>query len=77
MYGFSGIENPLFHVCIARVYIPSMATVEPMYHGHLVTNQRCSDDKDEFPHKPVYLGLLWDQTKCVDYAGILIFKRPH
>ena len=42
---------------IARVYIPSIATVEPMYHAHLWTNQRWPDDEDEFPHKLVYLRI--------------------
>ena len=45
------------HVYIARVYIPSMATMEPMYHGHLGTNQMCPDDEDGFPHKLVYLRI--------------------
>ena len=36
-----------------RVYIPSIATVEPMYCGYLGSIQRCPDDEDKFPHKLV------------------------
>ena len=51
-------------------------TVEPVYYGHLGTNQKYPD----------YQGVLIFQvnlhdkaqfgTKCVDYAGVLIFKCP-
>ena len=52
--------------------------MEPVYYGHLRTNQKC----------PGYQGVLIFQvslyekapfgtiTKCVDYTGVHIFKFP-
>ena len=42
-------------------------TVGPVYSGHLGTNQKCPD----FPGHKESFGTT---TKCVDYAGVLIFK---
>ena len=55
-------------------------TVEPVYYGHLETSHK-------WPRCPDYLGVLISRsfnmiktfgivTKCVDYAGILMFKCP-
>ena len=53
-------------------------TVEPVYYGHLGTNQKCPD----YPDVLVFQVSLYDKApfgtiaKCVDYAGVLIFKCP-
>ena len=59
--------------CCKQLY-----TVEPVYYGHLGTNQRCPD----------YQGILIFQVSlynkapfgtiatCPDYAGVHIFKCP-
>ena len=44
-------------------------TVEPVYYGHLGTNQKCPD----------YQGILIFRVSlygCVDYRGVLIVKCP-
>ena len=47
--------------------------MEPVYYGHLGTDHKCPD----YQGFPVYdkapFGII---TKCVDYAGVLNFKRP-
>ena len=54
-------------------------TVLLVYYGHLGTNQTCPDCQGIL----ILQVILYDKvsfgtsTKCVDYAGVLIFKCPH
>ena len=53
-------------------------TEEPVYYGHLGTNQKCPDYQGVL----IFQVTLYDKpqfgtiTKCVDYAGVLIFRCP-
>ena len=53
-------------------------TVEPVYYGHLGTNQKCPD----YQGVQIFQVCLYDKapfgtiTKCVDYTGVPIFKCP-
>ena len=53
-------------------------TVEPVYSGHLGTNQHCPDYRGVL----IFQVSLYNKesfgatTKCVDYACVLIFKYP-
>ena len=53
-------------------------TVEPVYYGHLGTNQRCPDYQGVL----IFLVSLYDKApfgtiaRCPDYAGVHIFKCP-
>ena len=53
-------------------------TVEPVYYGHLGTNQRCPDYQGVLIfqvnlHDNVSFGTT---ARCVDYAGVHIFNCP-
>ena len=68
----------IFPTISATKSLSSKNTVEPVYSGHLGTKQK----------RPDYIGVLIFQvslynkesfgtiTKCVDYAGVPIFKCP-
>ena len=53
-------------------------TVEPVYYGHLGTNQRCPDYQGIL----IFQASLYDKApfgiiaRCPDYAGVHIFKCP-
>ena len=53
-------------------------TVEPVYYGHLGTNQRCPDYQGVL----IFQVSLYDKVpfgtiaRCPDYAGVHIFKCP-
>ena len=53
-------------------------TVEPVYYGHLGTNQRCPDYQGVL----IFQVSLYDKplfgtiARCPDYAGVHIFKCP-
>ena len=47
--------------------------MEPVYYRHLGTNKKCPDYQGDFPCQFISFGTI---TKCVDYAGVLIFKCP-
>ena len=55
-----------------------MYTVEPVYYGHLGTNQRCPDYQGVL----IFQVNLYDKApfgiiaRCPDYAGVHIFKCP-
>ena len=54
------------------------STVEPVYYGHLGTNQRCPDYQGVL----IFQVSLYDKApfgtiaRCPGYAGIHIFKCP-
>ena len=54
------------------------STVEPVYYGHLGTNQRCPDYQGVL----IFQVGLYDKApfgtiaRCPDYAGVHIFKCP-
>ena len=50
-------------------------TVEPVYYGHLGTNQKYPDNQCVLVslHAIESFGTI---TTCVDYGGILVFKCP-
>ena len=54
------------------------ATVEPVYYGHLGTNQRCPDYQGVL----IFQVSVYDKApfgtiaRCPDYAGVHIFKCP-
>ena len=56
-----------------------MCRMEPVYYGHLGTDQKCPNYQGVL----FYQVILYDKvpfgtsTKCVNYAGVLIFKCPH
>ena len=58
--------------------IMCVATVEPVYYGHLGTNQRCPDYQGVL----IFQVSLYDKApfgtiaRCPDYAGVHIFKCP-
>ena len=53
-------------------------TVEPVYYGHLGTDQKCPDYQGVL----IFQVSLYEKapygttTKYVDYTGVLIFKCP-
>ena len=55
-----------------------VVTVEPVYYGHLGTNQRCPDYQGVL----IFQVSLYDKApfgtiaRCPDYAGVHIFKCP-
>ena len=57
---------------------PNPNTVEPVYYGHLGTDKQCPDYQSVL----IFQVSLYDKapfgtiTKCVDYAGGLIFNCP-
>ena len=59
-------------------YRYSTITVEPVYYGHLGTNQRCPDYQGVL----IFQISLYDKApfgtiaRCPDYAGVHIFKCP-
>ena len=66
----------LLFICMYVIDSYFLGTVEPVYYGHLGTSKKCPD----------YQGVLvvlyetepfWTLTKCLDYAGVHIFKCPH
>ena len=56
-----------------------IATVKPVYYGHLGTEKKCPDYQGVL----IVQVILYDKvqfetsTKCLDYVGVLIFKCPH
>ena len=51
--------------------------MEPVYYGHLGTDKKWHPGVLIFQvilHHKVQFGT---STKCLDYAGVLIFKFPH
>ena len=64
-------ECNTFHVAVIN-------TVEPVYYGHLGTNQRCPDYQGVL----IFQVSLYDKApfgtiaRCPDYAGVHIFKCP-
>ena len=61
-----------------KTYRWILATVKPVYYGHLGTNQKCPDYQGVLIfqvslHEKASFGTI---TKCVDYAGVLILKCP-
>ena len=64
-----------------KVYhsIAMFITVEPVYYGHLGTGKKCPDYQgvlifQVILYEKVPFGTL---TKCLDDAGVRIFKCPH
>ena len=56
----------------------NMYTVEPVYYGHLGTSQNCPDYQDDLIfqvslHDNVSFGTT---ARCVNYAGVHLFKYP-
>ena len=57
----------------------NLATVEPVYYGHLGTSKKCPDYQDV----PIFQVILKEKgpfgtsNKCVDDAGVIIFKFSH
>ena len=52
--------------------------MHPVYYGHLGTNQKCPDNQGVLIfqvslHDNVSFGTI---ARCVDYAGVHIFKCP-
>ena len=54
-------------------------TVEPVHYGHLGTNKKCPDCSDVLIFQVILYdnAPFWTKTKCMDYAGVLIFKCPN
>ena len=51
------------------------STVVPVYYGHLGTSKKFPDYQGVL----IFQVILYDKvpsTKCLDYAGVLIFKCP-
>ena len=66
------------YVCENIYVMCSMYTVEPVYYGHLGTNQRCPD----YQVVLIFQLSLYDKApfgtiaRCPDYEGVHIFKCP-
>ena len=60
---------------VSRVF-GNQTTVEPVYYGHLGTSKKG-------PGVLILLVILYEKvtfgasTKCLDFAGVHIFKCPH
>ena len=63
---------------LCSIYTDIQYTVEPVYYGHLGTNQRCPDYQGVL----IFQISLYDKApfgtiaRCPDYAGVHIFKCP-
>ena len=61
-----------------KTFNKHVATVEPVYCGHLGSNKKYPDYQGVL----IFQVTLYDKapfrtiTQCVDYAGVLIFKCP-
>ena len=66
-----------YEICGTNLHVKS-TTVEPVYYGHLETNQRCPDYQGVL----IFQVSLYDKApfgtiaRCPDYAGVHIFKCP-
>ena len=74
-------QNANFNRSHIGKYVPQNFvpyTVEPVYYGHLGTNQRCPDYQGVL----IFQVSLYDKApfgtiaRCPDYAGVHIFKCP-
>ena len=69
----------IYGLCIAHTEKEiDRCTVEPVYYGHLGTNQRCPDYQGVL----IFQVSLYDKApfgtiaRCPDYAVVHIFKCP-
>ena len=56
-------------------YVILLYTVEPVYYGHLGTNQMCPDYQGVLISRSFYMikcNQGFQLHKCMDYAGVLI-----
>ena len=77
LQGTDGTNNVhLYYILISELNYAY--TVEPVYYGHLGTNQRCPDYQGVL----IFQVSLFDKApfrtiaRCPDYAGVHIFKCP-
>ena len=64
------------------MFLRAVHAVQPMYYGHIGTIRKCTEliirmyliiQVSLQVHAKAHFGTM---TKCVDYAGVLIFKYP-
>ena len=76
--GLDSHENLPQPYCCLYSHSDRWYTVEPVYYGHLGTSQKCPDYQvvlifQVSLHDNVSFGTT---ARCVDYAGVHIFKGP-